>query len=105
MFPKLLQVAPTEKALTAELGFSDQVSYFVTKSAGIGEMVFGILLIVFYRNKHIHQLNIVVLLSLCAFVAFAMPQLLVEAFNPVTTNFALIGLSCALLAQAKNSDE
>ncbi|ATD01093.1 hypothetical protein [Pseudoalteromonas spongiae] len=41
------------------------------------------------------------------FVAILQPTLLIEAFNPVTTNIAIIGLSLILLAdlnQSKNGD-
>ena len=49
LFPKLLTVAPLEKALTATMGFSDNMSLLVTRAAGILEIVFGIALIVFTR--------------------------------------------------------
>lgn len=96
LFPKLVTVAPLEKALTATIGLSNHASYWLTKSAGVAE-VFGLLILVFYKNTWIIKLNIVALVSLCAFVAVQMPSLLIEAFNPVTTNFALIGLSYVLL--------
>lgn len=97
LFPKLIAVAPLEKALTATIGLSDHDSYLVTISAGVLEVFFGILIIVFYRNSRIILANIVTLVVLCIFVAIQMPSLLIEAFNPVTTNLALIGLSYVLL--------
>jgi hypothetical protein len=96
-FPKLLTVAPLEKQLTATLGFSETLSYWITKCAGISEMLFGLALIMFYQNKHLIRVNIVALLLLCLFVAIQLPTLLIEAFNPLTTNLALIGLSYVLL--------
>ena len=103
LFPKLITVAPLEKALTATIGLTDQMSYMVTKSAGVSEIIFGLIIIVFYKNTHVIKFNIFVLLALCVFVAIQMPSLLIEAFNPVTTNFALIGLSYILLrAQSEN---
>jgi uncharacterized membrane protein YphA (DoxX/SURF4 family) len=97
LFPKLIAVAPLEKALTATIGLSDHASYLVTISAGVLEVFFGILIIVFYQNSRIILANIVTLVVLCIFVAIQMPGLLIEAFNPVTTNLALIGLSYVLL--------
>ena len=97
LFPKLITVAPLEKALTATIGLSDQMSYMVTKSAGVSEIIFGLIIIVFYKNASVIKFNIFVLLALCVFVVIQMPSLLIEAFNPVTTNFALIGLSYILL--------
>lgn len=97
LFPKIITVAPTEKALTATFGFSEDISYLITKFAGVGEILFGILILVMYKNKHVITLNIAALVGLCFFVAVSIPVLLIEAFNPVTTNVALIGFSIILL--------
>ncbi len=97
LFPKLITVAPLERAMTATIGLSDQASFLLTKVAGVAEVVFGILFIIFYQKKALIFLNILALVLLCLFVAVNIPALLIEAFNPVTTNLALIGLSCVLL--------
>tara|TARA_B110000881_G_C18522185_1_gene488295 strand:+ start:738 stop:1025 length:288 start_codon:yes stop_codon:yes gene_type:complete len=88
--------------MTASLGFSNELSYFVTKSAGVGEVIFGIMFFVLYRNKIIVLLNIIGLTVLLVFVALLQPYLLIEAFNPVTTNIPLIGFSFILLIELKN---
>ena len=43
IFPKLIHIAPLEKVITASLGLSNEISYFVTKSVGVGEVIFGVL--------------------------------------------------------------
>jgi hypothetical protein len=91
--------------MTSSLGFSDDVSDFITQSAGVGEVIFGIVLFIFYRSKHVLILNIIGLISLLLFVAALQPQLLIEAFNPVTTNIPLIGLSLVLLNNLKKSSQ
>ncbi len=96
-FPKLLTIAPLEQAMTGTLGFSNEVSQWITRGAGVGEILFGVLLITFYQNKAILILNKIALLVLCAFVAVQLPQVLIEAFNPITTNFSLLALSYILL--------
>lgn len=96
-FPKLFTIAPLERQLTATMGFSPDISDLITRGAGLGEMVFGLLLIVLYKNRMIHFLNILALLGLLLYVVLMMPVLLVEAFNPVTTNLALIALSIVLI--------
>lgn len=88
--------------MTSSLGFSEDVSYYITKSAGVGELLFGLLLFLFYRSKPLLILNILALIGLLLFVAVLQPQLLFEAFNPVTTNLAIIGLSMVLLNDLKN---
>lgn len=97
LFPKLLHIDPIEKMMTASLGFSDEISYLITKAAGAGELVFGLIFILFYKNRTVVWLNIVGLIGLLFFVIVLQPQLLVGAFNPVTTNIPLIGLSFILL--------
>lgn len=97
-FPKLLAIAPLERQLTATLGFSAHVSDLITRGAGVSEIIFGVLLIVFYQSRTMHFLNISALLGLLLYVMLMMPALLIEAFNPVTTNLALIGLSVTLLS-------
>jgi len=99
IFPKLLHIDPLEKAMTASLGFSNEISHLITKAAGIGELVFGLIFIVFYKNRTVVVLNIAGLIGLLTFVAILQPQLLVGAFNPVTTNIPLIGLSFILLSK------
>jgi len=101
IFPKLVHIAPLEKLMTASIGLSTELSYLVTKSAGVGEVIFGIVFFVFYRNKVIVLLNIVGLTGLLGFVAILQPQLLIEAFNPVTTNLTLIALSFIILSELK----
>jgi hypothetical protein len=86
-----------EKAMTASIGLSNELSYFVTKSAGVGEVIFGMLFFALYRSKLIILLNIIGLAGLLGFVAVLQPHILIEAFNPVTTNIALIGFSLILL--------
>lgn len=95
-FPKVLSIAPLERALTATMGFSVAISELITQVAGVGEMIFGLLLIVFYRQKWLFQLSFFGLLGLLLYVAFKMPILLVEAFNPVTTNATMMALSYLL---------
>jgi hypothetical protein len=102
IFPKLVHIAPLEKLMTASLGLSNELSYFVTKSAGVGEVVFGVLFFVLYRSKVVVLLNIMGLTGLLFFVALMQPHLLIEAFNPVSTNIALIGFSFIILLELKH---
>lgn len=97
VFPKLLHIAPIEKQMTASLGFSAEVSDLITRVAGVGEIIFGIIIWFLYQNRLIIWLNIVALGGLLGFVVLLTPHFLIEAFNPVTTNIPLIALSFILL--------
>lgn len=100
--PKLLTIAPLERALTGSMGFSDQVSDLITRGAGVGEVTFGVLLIVFYQHKGLQLFNMAVLLGLLFFAAFMLPSVLNEAFNPVTTNLCMVALSYFLFYQSSH---
>lgn len=97
VFPKLMQIAPLEKVMTASIGLSDEISYLITKAAGVGEVIFGVIFILLYKSRSVVWLNIFALSALLVFVAILQPPLLIEAFNPVTTNIPLIALSVILL--------
>ena len=105
IFPKLLYVAPYEKLLIDSFGFSEQVSYFITKSAGVSEVIFGGVIFIFYRINSIILFNIFALFGLIIFVAVLQPQLLVEAFNPVTTNLMMIALSVMLFNELQAEEQ
>lgn len=99
LFPKIIHIAPLEKLMTASIGFSAEISYWITKFAGAGEIIFGITLLVFYRCALLIWLNIVALAALLLFVALLEPLLLMEAFNPVTTNLVIIAMSVVWLKE------
>jgi uncharacterized membrane protein YphA (DoxX/SURF4 family) len=99
VFPKLLAIAPMEKAITATMGFDEKSSMLITFAAGIGEVIFGIVLFTFYRNTVLIKLNIAALIGLLLYVAIFIPVYLVEAFNPVTTNISLIIISLSLMSE------
>lgn len=101
LFPKLLQVAPLEQAMTGSLGFSEEITYFLIKSAGVVEVIFGLVFILMYRIKLVQVLNLAGLFGLLVFAAVMTPYILMEAFNPVTTNIPLILLGYILLQHAE----
>lgn len=103
LFPKLIEIAPLEQLMTSSAGLSSETNYLIIKSVGVGEVLFGILVFIFYKSKLIISLNIVAFIVLLILVAVLQPQLLIEAFNPVTTNIPLIGLSFILLNNIKQN--
>ena len=105
LFPKLLTVAPLEREMTGSIGLSDENTLLLTQAAGVCEILFGAALILYYRNSALLLLNLFAFIALLAFVTAMTPHLLVEAFNPVTTNIPLIALSFYLLSQANQGSE
>ncbi|MEZ7276198.1 DoxX-like family protein [Pseudoalteromonas sp. 68 DY56-GL68] len=101
LMPKLIHIAPLELKMTASFGFNAEISTLITQAAGVGEMIFAVLFFIFYRSILINILNIAALVGLMLFVAVLQPALLIEAFNPVTTNLAMIAFSLVLLNEQK----
>lgn len=83
--------------MTSSLGFSDEITYLLIKSAGVGEVIFGLVFILFYRIKLVQIINLAGLVGLLVFASVMTPFILMEAFNPVTTNIPLILLGYILL--------
>ena len=102
LFPKLLQVAPLERQMTATLGLPPEETLMLIRFAGVGEILFGCVLWWFYQSSKVIWLNIAALASLLLFTAIQTPILLLEAFNPVTTNLSLITLSIILLKENRD---
>ncbi len=105
LFPKLLHIAPLEMQMSGSIGFSETHTLLFIRAAGVAEILAGLLLIYFYRSATLILLNIAALLALLGFVVLMTPQLLIEAFNPVTTNIALVFVSLVLLQNCYRSDE
>jgi hypothetical protein len=102
LFPKLLQIAPLEQAMAGSLGLPEEFTYLLVKAASVGEVLFGVAFIWLYRSRVVLLLNLAGLIGLLAFVAVARPHILLEAFNPVTTNIPLMVLGYILLQQRRD---
>ncbi|NTV67439.1 MAG: hypothetical protein HGB06_07125 [Chlorobaculum sp.] len=97
--PKLVCQSPIELGLLAHLG---PMFGFLCSVMGYGEMLFGVLLLLSpWRWPFL--LNIAAMLGLFGYVSLTEPSLLVQPFNPVTLNVALIALSItAILSMPKS---
>ncbi len=103
IFPKIVQIAPLEMLMSSSAGLSEEATYFLIKSAGVIEISWGALFFALYKSRTVLYLNITALIGLLAAVAVMQPQLLMEAFNPVTTNIPLIALSFIILKEISAS--
>ncbi len=89
LVPKILWLSDTEIALVRAVGIFDSVE-LISSLAGIGEILLGLSIIYFRRSLIPVFMAVAILIGLLAYVIFFLPPLLVEAFNPLTTN--LLGL-------------
>lgn len=105
LVPKLIYIAPLEYEMTSSLGFSESITLILIKLAGVSEIIFGLVLWLFYKNRFVVASSIVGLLFLIVAVAVLTPHLLFEAFNPITTNIPLIGLSLILWSNCNGTNK
>ena len=105
LFPKLIHIAPLEMQMSSSIGFSEEVTYWFIKAAGMSEIVFGVAFILFFKQTYLHMLNMLALFFLLVFATIQTPTLLIDAFNPVTTNIPLLVLSYYAYTQIKISKQ
>jgi len=91
--------------MASSAGLSEENTYIFIKAAGVGELIWGALFFFFYRAPVVLYLNISALGGLLLAVAIMQPQLLIEAFNPVSTNIPLIAFSFIILNHVKQSSQ
>lgn len=85
--------------MTGSLALSEQSTYLLIKIAGVGEILFGVIFIWLYSIRIVQLLNLAGLIGLLVFVAVMTLFILLEAFNPITTNVPLMVLGYCLLQQ------
>lgn len=94
LVPKILWLSPDEVAMIQAHGFHAVAP--IAQLAGLGEIALGLLLVLLRRQRWPLLLVAAVLLGLLLDVAWFSPHLLLQAFNPLSTNLA--GLALCLLA-------
>lgn len=89
LVPKIVWLSPVEIELVQLSGFAVDPIIF-SPIAGVAEIIFG-MLIIYARNFIVPvYLAAAALIVLLVYSAVVMPSLLVQAFNPVSTN--ILGL-------------
>ena len=102
--PKILWLSPDEVAMIAAHGLPDHPLFapqLIAAVGGIAEILLGILLLTVRRQRWPLLVAGAVLLVLLLDVALLSPHLLIQAFNPLSTNLAALALcAVAWLAEA-----
>ena len=101
LVPKIIWLSEIEKQLIEAGGFAKEDATFLSPVAGAMEVILGLMII--FLRKQLFPVYIAAfsLIGLLGFVALARADLLVEAFNPVSTN--LMGIVfCYLIIRSAN---
>jgi hypothetical protein len=89
LVPKLLGPHPDELAMGMALGFDPEAATRASYLAGVGEMLMGGLVLVFYRHAWPFVITVLAMIGLFVYTLLQTPQFLVSAFNSVTVNVAV----------------
>lgn len=101
LVPKLLGPHRDEMTMNLALGLSEQGARQLAYGAGIGELLMAAVLIACWRRRWPLMLSAAAMIGLLAYVLVLTPQLALGAFNPVTTNLALLSLSLIALSASR----
>ncbi len=91
--PKLLFRDTGELQILRHSGMLHGLEGTTLNLIGVGEILFGILLLACWHSKRILVINIGLLLLLMVGAAFSQPRLFIDPFNPVTLNLAMAALA------------
>jgi hypothetical protein len=103
LVPKLLGPHVDELAMANILGLGPTITPWVSRAAGVGEIAFGLVLWVAYRQRWVWQLTLLAMLAAQVFTTLATPQLLVAAFNSTTIDVALAALAAIALIELRRA--
>ncbi|MBI3966782.1 MAG: DoxX-like family protein [Chloroflexi bacterium] len=67
----------------------------VLRLAGVGEVLFGLVLLVWWRSRALYAVNAALLVGLLAGALLSQPAIFVAPFNPISLTLAMIGLAVA----------
>ena len=105
--PKILWLSPDEVAMIAAHGLPDHPLFapqLIAAVGGIVEILLGVLLLTERRQRWPLLVAGGVLLVLLLDVVLLSPHLLIQAFNPLSTNLAALALcAVAWLAEAPSA--
>jgi DoxX-like family len=89
LVPKLLYHDRAELDLLSRIGTAPQHLHAAATLAGVVEVLFAFLLIIFWRQSWLLWVTLVLMLAGIPVVAVSAPEYLSAAFNPVTLNMSL----------------
>ena len=89
LVPKLLYHDRAELDLLSRIGTAPEHLHVAATLAGVVEMLFAFLLIIFWRQTWLLWVTLVLMFAGIPVVAVSAPEYLRAAFNPVTLNISL----------------
>mgnify|MGYP006179165487 CR=1 FL=1 len=103
LVPKLLGPDADEMAMNMAAGFNNDQATKIAYLGGAGEILFGLVLLVFWKHRWPLVVSAFSMVALLVFVIAFQPNLTTAAFNPVTTNISVFALSILAYRMGKVS--
>jgi DoxX-like family len=102
LVPKLLFRHPDEAVMLTDSGVDAITAQLGVTTAGIGEIVLAVLLVVLWRSRILLGIVIALMAAAVVLVGWFSPRFLTSAFNPVTLNGCVIALSVIALLSSRD---
>ena len=100
LFPKLVVLSPIEVKMITTHNI-DIPTHLLSTGAGVMEILLAFIIVFYKKSTAPLYIAGIVLIALLVDISIMMPQLLIEAFNPVSTNIASLALCyIAILTQS-----
>lgn len=93
LVPKLLGPHRDELAMNMALGLNHSQAVQMAYAGGIAELLFAAVLLLFWQHRWPLLVSALSMVLLLVYVCLMQPVLIGAAFNPVTTNMAVLVLS------------
>ena len=97
LVPKLIVQHPDETAPLVAMGMEAETAWMIVTITGIGEILFGLLILFLPRSVWPLWLTVIAMSGLLLGVLFTTPEAIGGAFNPVTLNLLMIGMAAIAL--------
>jgi len=91
--PKLIYRHADELVMIQQGGVSETIAPLVVQMIGWAEVIFGLAMLFWFRQRWPLILTIVLMIGATAGVVIISPQFLVAAFNPVSLNVLMVALA------------
>ncbi len=102
LVPKLLGPHQDELFMNRAAGMSEATATLIPYAGGELEMLLGVLILVFYKDRWPFLVTIIAMLVLFVLSAIYAPMFIISAFNSTTINLSIVALSAiALVCQRR----
>jgi hypothetical protein len=91
--PKLIFQSESELELMRWSDFAAEHAVLITNLAGVAEIIFAAIMFICWRHKWPMFISIAMMVGMLVGTMMIKPTLATQAFNPVSLNIAVIGLS------------